>query len=122
MKGEWRKLGTFPDVKARALQVRVDALRKRLDAVSLLCDLAENAGASVAAESLQRARIAFDRVLEQLRDARHVSARDAEGLQERITEIKTRLLHASDRLRELRGEPRMRTASEAAGTTDGKDE
>ena len=107
---EKHRAGNFRDVRSRALRVRVDVLKKQLDAVSRLCDVAENtnasvgANASVAAETVERARIAFDRVLEQLRDARQVSARDAEGLQGKVMEIKARLLKANERLRELRGE------------------
>lgn len=91
-------------MRARALRVRIDALQSRLDEVLVLCEVAEKASAPVAAETLERARMAFDRILEQLSDARHVSARDAERLQGKIIEIKAKLLRASDRLRELRGE------------------
>lgn len=83
--------------------MRVDALKKQFDTVAVFCDVAQNANASVAAETIEKARIAFDRVLDQLGDARHVSARDAAGLQEKITHIKAKLLQANERLRELRG-------------------
>lgn len=104
MTGDKNRPGIFRDVRARALRVRIDALENRLDEVLVLCEVAEKASAPVAAETLERARMAFDRILEQLSDARHVSARDADGLQGKITEIKAKLLHAGQRLRELRGE------------------
>lgn len=40
------KPGTFRDVRARALRTRVDALQKQLDAVMVLCDIAEHPGAT----------------------------------------------------------------------------
>ena len=90
----------FEAIRARATRMRIDSLQARLNSVGLLCDIAGNANPTIAAEALERARTAFDRIRQEL------AASDAvtKQLTPRLAEIEAELARATRRLRIVRGE------------------
>ena len=90
----------FDAIRARATRMRIDSLQARLNSVGLLCDIAGNANPTIAAEALERARTAFDRIRQELAGSESVRKQ----LMPRLGEIEAELARAVRRLRMLRGE------------------
>ena len=95
--------GKFDAIRARAARMRIDSLQARLNSVSLLCDIAGNANPKIAAEALERAQTAFDRIRQELRDSQAVTAHATE-LSTRAADIEAELARATQLFRIARGE------------------
>jgi len=93
----------FDAIRARAAKVRIDSLQPRLNSIGLLCDIVGRADLKVAAEALERAQTAFDRIRQELAGSQSLTAQSSE-LSARIAEIEAELARAVQRLRIIRGE------------------
>jgi hypothetical protein len=103
--------GKFDAIRARAARMRIDSLQARLNSVSLLCDIAGNANPKIAAEALERAQTAFDRIRQELRDSQAVTAHATE-LSTRAADIEAELARATQLFRIARGEEHGRNGWE----------
>lgn len=83
--------------------MRIDSLQARLNSVGLLCDIVQRADLKVAAEALERAQTAFDRIRQELAGSQALTAQSSE-LSARVAEIEAELARATQRLRIMRGE------------------
>ena len=97
------KPGRFDAIRAQATRMRIDSLQAWLNSISLLCDIVGRADLKVAAEALERAQTAFDRIRRELAGSQAHTAHSAE-LSARVAEIETELTRAAQRLRIVRGE------------------
>ena len=92
------KPGNFDAIRARATQMRIDSLQARLNSVSLLCEIAGNANASIAAEVLTRARTAFDQIRQEVNGSPAVTNQGPGELMRRTAEVEAQLALATQRL------------------------
>src|SRR6185437_5911983 len=95
--------GKFDAIRARATRMRIDSLQARLNSIGLLCDIVGRDDLKVAAEALERAQTAFDRIRQELAGSQSLTAQSSE-LSARIVEIEAELARAVQRLRIIRGE------------------
>ena len=93
--------------------MRIDSLQARLNSVGLLCEIAGSANPTIAAEALERARTAFDRIRQELAGSDAVTKQ----LMPRFAEIEAELARATRRLRIVRGEE----SAEGDGNGGGKE-
>ena len=116
MPGDHERAGKFDAIRARAARMRIHSLQARLNSVSLLCDLAGRANATIAAEALERARTAFERIQQELTGSDLITKHSGE-LTPRVAEIEAELARALRRLRIVRGEEQ----GERQGNGSGKE-
>src|SRR5690349_13656072 len=93
----------FDAIRARAAKVHVQSLQTRLNSVSLLCDIAVSANPNIAAEAIERAQTALDRIRQELAGSETVRRHSGE-LMIRIAEVEAELEQATRRLRIMKGE------------------
>lgn len=92
------KQGSFDAIRARATQMRIDSLQARLNSVSLLCEIAGNANASIAAEALARAQSVFEQICQEVNGSPAVSNQGPGELMRRTAEVEAQLARATQRL------------------------